>query len=83
MNGQKVELVVMILPIKIEYQKGCPNAKMEGKRPSPYETCLAIRFAIPVTKHRLGMAAIHKQWKEMFGVANSILIHCWAWPLQY
>ena len=73
----------MILPIKIEFQKGCPNVKMEGKRTAPYETCLAISFAIPVTKHRLGMAAIHKQWKEKFGVANSIPIHCRAWVLQY
>ena len=40
-------------------------------------------FAIHVTKHRLGMAAIHKQLKEKFGVAKSILIHCWAWQWQY
>ena len=68
----------MILPIKIEFQKGCTNVKMEGKRPLPNKTCLAMSFAIPLTKHRLGMAAIHKQWKEKFGVANSILIHCSA-----
>ena len=73
----------MILPKKIEFQRGCPNVNMEGNRIVPYETCLAISFANPVTKHRMGMAAIHKQWKEKFGVANSILIHCCAWPLQY
>ena len=73
----------MILPMKIEFQRGFPNAKMEGNRIAPYETCLAISFVKHVTKHRMGMAAIHKQWKEKFGVANSILIHCWAWPLQY
>ena len=73
----------MILPMEIEFQRGCPNVKMEGNRIAPYETCLAMSFAKPVTKHRMGMAAIHKPWKEKFGVANSILIHCWAWPLQY
>ena len=73
----------MILPMKIEFQRGFPNVKMEGNRIAPYETCLAMSFAKPVTKHRMGMAAIHKQWKKKFGVANSILIHCWAWPLQY
>ena len=73
----------MILPIKIEFQRGCPNVKTEGNRTALYETCLAINFAKPVTKQRMGLAAIHKQWKEKFGVANSILIHCLAWPLQY
>ena len=58
--------------MEIEFQRGCPNVKMEGNRIAPYETCLAMSFAKPVTKHRMGMAAIHKPWKEKFGVANSI-----------
>ena len=47
--------------MEIEFQRGCPNVKMEGNRIAPYETCLAMSFAKPVTKHRMGMAAIHKQ----------------------
>ena len=51
----------MILPMKIEFQRGFPNVKMKGNRIAPYETCLAISFAKHVTKHRMGMAAILKQ----------------------
>ena len=69
--------------MKNKFLMGCPNVNTGGNRTAPYETCLAISFAKPVTKHRMGMAAIHKQWKEKFGVANLILIHCWEWPLQY
>ena len=61
MNGQQIDIVVMILPMKIEFQRGFPNVKMEGNRIAPYETCLAMSFAQPVTKHRMGMAIIHKQ----------------------
>ena len=36
LNGQYIEIVVIILPMKIEFQRGFPNAKMEGNRIAPY-----------------------------------------------
>ena len=54
---------------------------MEGNITATYDTCLAISFAKPVTKQRMGLAAIHKQWKEKFGVAKSILIRAGLYTL--
>ena len=67
----------MILPMEIEFQRGCPNVKMEVNISAPHESCLAVSFAKPVTKHRMGITVIQntegKDWCCQFNTNNALL----------